>query len=143
MTTNSITFVNKANRILILDNGKITFNGTYKEIQENKDFQEIQKISDNFILEERKRKSSSIGLKPIDKFDLDEINMRRESPEIRKMKRLVEEKKIVIEEEEKKTGRVSFKVIKKTLDLMGGVFLHALLFCTAFGTAITLLATTC
>ena len=32
MTTNSITYLDKADRILILDNGSITFNGTYKEI---------------------------------------------------------------------------------------------------------------
>merc|ERR1719482_1326269 len=46
VVTHAIDFLHMADRIIMMDKGKITAQGTYDELQENEVFQKLQKIND-------------------------------------------------------------------------------------------------
>jgi ABC-type multidrug transport system fused ATPase/permease subunit len=45
LVTHSIDFLHMADRIVMMDQGKITAQGTYKEMQKNEDFIKLQEIN--------------------------------------------------------------------------------------------------
>lgn len=46
LVTHSIDFLDMADRIIMMDKGRITAQGTYEELQDNEVFQKLQEIND-------------------------------------------------------------------------------------------------
>ena len=56
IATNSINFLNNADKIFIMDEGKMVFEGTYEQIHDNPIYQQLKKASENELTEEEGQK---------------------------------------------------------------------------------------
>ena len=125
IATNSINFLNNADKIFIMDQGKIVFEGTYEEIGDNPIYQELKKASENELNEEEGEKKIAKKVEEI------EVIKRKSICLLKNEDKLIS----LFLKEDHKIGSVGFKVLLNCLRVMGGIPSHIIVFLCSMNNA--------
>ncbi|KAL8248288.1 hypothetical protein R6Q59_005156 [Mikania micrantha] len=136
LVTNQLHFLSQVDRILLVHEGMVKEEGTYEELSQNGVL--FQKLMENagkmeeYVEEQEVGDSDSKTPKPVTNGELVKDSAKKK-----------ETKSVLIKQEERETGVVSFNVLKRYKDALGGWWVVAILFgCYAATETLRILSST-
>ncbi|KAL8228774.1 hypothetical protein R6Q57_013674 [Mikania cordata] len=136
LVTNQLHFLSQVDRILLVHEGMVKEEGSYEELSQNGVL--FQKLMENagkmeeYVEEQEVEDSDSKTPKPVTNGELVKDSAKKK-----------ETKSVLIKQEERETGVVSFNVLKRYKDALGGWWVVAILFgCYAATETLRILSST-